>query len=146
MPEQASVEVKAEAVTPEAETVKPEAVEAPSAEALTPEGAVAPVEAQPVEAPQEAEAEEAKEEAEDKPDVSLSEMRRIIADFGNDIAIKILTDGGTYDDAMRMAYETAKEENARLKAELASGDSHGTPVKVVPAKDQSKSKLFNTGR
>jgi hypothetical protein len=115
---------------------------------LAAEGAPAPAEAaKPVEAPP-AEEQAPKQEAAPEPVMSREEFKRIVAEFGAEIAARVAIEGGDYNAAMRLAYEAQKATNETLRAQLAEVSKQGsaTPVKVVAAADPKKGKLFNTGK
>jgi len=153
---QESVEVMAEVNAPKADE-KQELIA--SVETMPteekPVEAVQAVEAAPVEAAQVEEKKEDKPVAEVKAEeekpvavLSQAEVCKIADEFGNDIAMKIVRDGGNYEAALKLAYDTMKDENKRLQKvaeEMTLGN--GTPVRVVAApKDGKKPGIFNTGK
>lgn len=86
----------------------PQAVETPTTEA-------APAAAVEVAEP------EAKTETEPAAlSLSRSDLERIAAEFGNDIAIQTALTGGTYSTALTVAYEAQKAELSAVRAELAA--------------------------
>lgn len=80
--------------------------------------------------------------------LSREEFIKIKTEFGDSIAAKIMCDGGDYNTALKMAYETAKAEAAAMKSKIdeLSATGNGQPVKMVEAAKKEKSKLFNTGK
>lgn len=128
------VEVVAEAVTPEAK-VEEKPVEAQAVETAPVETEQVAPEVKPV-------------EAQEKPVLSREEFARISKDFGNDIAAKVMCDGGDYAAAQAMFCESLKAENAELKTKLAElhPAGSGQPIPMVAATDPKKAKLFNTGK
>lgn len=141
------VEAVAQAETPKAEEVKPETQQAAPVEVPVVEAEKA-VEASPVEAAQPVKKEGAKQEADKQESVGREEFARIAKDFGNDIAAKVMCEGGDYIKAQSVFCDTLRAENAALKTELAEyrKQTAGTPVPVVAAIDPKKKKLFNTGK
>jgi hypothetical protein len=127
--EAVEVEAAAVEVVAQVETEQPECVEAltePEAQAV--EGEVA----------EQPEAEEMSQP------ISREEFTRIADEFGAEVAVKTVRDGGNYETALRMAYDAAKAEIETLKAavELKVQKSGG----AVPVTDKTKKKpLFNTG-
>lgn len=115
--------VAAEAVP---EVAKPEA----SAES-EPEGA----------AKQESAAPEAKQ-------LSREEFTKIADEFGAEVAVQTVRDGGDYGTALRMAYDAARKDNDALRARVAQLEATqkngGQAVPVIA--DKPKPKLFNTGK
>ena len=104
----------------------PEAVETPTTEA-------APAATVEVVVP------EAKTETEPAAlSLSVSDLKRISAEFGNDIAIQTALTGGTYSTALFVAYEAQKTELSAVRAELAalkaSGATAPAPSTATPAK------------
>lgn len=141
-----AVEAKPEEVKPEVNkmTVEGEAVESDEAKAKKVKPEEIKLEAQ---APVVPSGEEAKPEV---PAAVLSreEFIKIKTEFGDSIAAKIMCDGGDYNTALKMAYETAKAEAAAMKSKIdeLSATGKGQPVKMVEAAKKEKSKLFNTGK
>lgn len=113
---EAVVEEKAE--EPEA----PEADEKPESEEVEPE----------VEEAEEVEVEEPAEEPESE-GLSRAEFIAVADEFGNDVAVQIMRDGGTVEDAARIAYKAAQEEIELLKKN--SLKAGGSPAKVSEAKE-----------
>lgn len=70
--------------------------------------------------------------------LSVSDLKRISAEFGNDIAIQTALTGGTYSTALSVAYEAQKAELTAVRAELAalkaSGATAIAPSTASPAK------------
>ena len=143
-----SVEVEAEVVTPEAETVEEQ--EAPAVEAELTEDEAAPEVDAPVESEEDEPAEEAPpEDEDDEPAAELSreEFTRIADEFGAEIATQTVRDGGDYSTALRAYADGLKADNDSLRArveELEAAKVGGTPAKVASAK--TKKKLFNTNK
>lgn len=84
-----------------------------------------------------------------KPVVELSreEFLQIVKEFGADIAAQTVADGGGYVEALKLAAEKLKTENADLRAQVAQFNANkcGTPAPVSAPKTEKKS-LFNTGK
>jgi len=154
---------KLEAASAEAEPVEPEAAEETQeiSEPEAPESGEAEVtnetaEDESVSAESEAapEAEESAGEvvvpADEKPQLSHDEFCKIADEFGNDVAVQVMREGGDYQSALRIAYDQTKE--AKEKAESALSEtkgflSYGKPVPVTEApKDDRSKRLFNTGK
>ncbi|HUU94557.1 MAG TPA: hypothetical protein VM487_02370, partial [Phycisphaerae bacterium] len=128
-------------------TVAPETEETEENPETTETSSSAVAEAEPAAADATAETEE--QEATPAPALSREEFAKIADQFGADIAVKVMRDGGDYESAMKLAYDAAKEENAQLRTELteAKRQTNGKPVRVVAAPaDGKKTSLFNTGK
>jgi hypothetical protein len=139
-----SVEAAATVKTTEAaEVEKP--VEAQPAEAA----AEAAVDAPPPEGEkpgtEQAQAEPEKPEA--KP-LSREELTKIADEFGAEVAVQTVRDGGDYSTALRLAYDANKAEMATLRGRVteleAKTKSGGQAVPVTA--DKAKPQLFKTGK
>lgn len=142
------VEAVAQGETPKADEINPETKQAAPAE-VSVEEAPAAVDPPPVEAAQPAKVDgPADKPGDEQKPLARDEFARIAKDFGNDIAAKVMCDGGDYALAQAMFCDALKAENAALKSELAEHRKQlaGTPVPVVAAVDPKKNKLFNTER
>lgn len=86
-------------------------------------------------------------EPEPKPELSRDEFLRIVDEFGAEIAVQIVKDGGDYSAALKLAYskEKVRREAAEARAAELAATKAGTPAPVVAA-DHKKSSLFNTGK
>ena len=73
------------------------------------------VEAEPAEAVEAVEAVEVEAEEEEDTTFSASEFARMVTDFGSEVAAQVVTNGGKYADALQLAYEAEKAENAKLR-------------------------------
>jgi len=94
---------------------KPEAAEAPESEEVEPE-----VEASEVEPESEG--------------LSREQFVAVADEFGDDVAVQIMRDGGTVEDAARIAYKAAQKEIELLKKSgLKVG---GSPAKTTEAKEK----------
>lgn len=86
---------------------------------------------------------------EQKPaELSREEFTRIADRFGNDIAVRCMREGGTFETALAWHVEAIEKENAELKKQVSSfttAPSAGKAVPMVGAKAQP-AKLFNTGK
>lgn len=145
---QESVEVAATAVEePKAEELEnQETVEETPVEAKEDEAKEA-VEADAVEADEKSEVEEKVEEI--KPEMSRDEFLKIVEEFGNDIAIQIVRDGGDYQKAIKLAYDATMKKNMELSEKLKEMEMSktGTPIKVVDApKNDKPTSLFKIGK
>jgi hypothetical protein len=112
--------------TPEATEPEAEAADAPEAEA--PEQ-VEPESVDP----------EPEPETTDEPEAMSREQFVAVADeFGDDVAAQVMRDGGTVEDAARIAYQRTKDENEQLRkrvAELETARPSGTPAKASELKE-----------
>jgi hypothetical protein len=128
---------------------KVEAPEAATEQAQTPVEEK-PAEAAPVEKPAEAvEAAQTEGEAQEPApakELTREEFTKIADEFGAEIAVQTVRDGGDYSTALRLHADALKSENNALRAELAAAkeSSTGQPAKVVEAKKPVR--LFNTGK
>jgi len=80
-------------------------------------------------------------------ELSRDEFIEIAEQFGDEIAVKVLKDGGDFDDAMLAYCDMLKTENKELKekmSELGISESGGQAHKVVAEKGSAR--LFNTGK
>ena len=86
---------------------------------------------------EEVEPEVEESEADEKPEsegLSREEFVAVADEFGNDVAVQIMRDGGTVEDAARIAYKAAQEEIEMLKKSgLKVG---GSPAKTTEAKEK----------
>lgn len=124
-PQAVKLEGEAKPVETPAAEAKPEAVPVPAVEAAQPEG-------------------EAKPEA-PKPELTREEFTRIADEFGADVAVQTVRDGGEYSHALRLSYDALKQEVASLREQVAH-HAGAQPAKVIAAADPKKGKLFNTGK
>lgn len=76
--------------------------------------------------------------------LSREEFTRIADEFGAEIAVQTVRDGGDYQTALKSAHDALKAEVTELRKAAQLGN--GTPAKVVEATDPKKYKLFNTGK
>ena len=131
-----------EPVEVEAKVEKTEAVASELTETQSPVEAAKPEGATPVEAPVEALAQEPAEG-----DLSREEFTKIADEFGAEIAVKTVRDGGDYSTALKAFADGLKGENekqaARIK-ELEAELSKETPVTVTEAK--TKKSVFKSGK
>jgi hypothetical protein len=133
------------------EREEPEAELAETPEPETPEDEPAELAAEPEapEAPAPAEGEALAEgvEEEPKPELSREEFTRIADEFGSDIAVQTVRDGGNYETALKLAYEAEKGARAAAEQELAEfrASAVGAPAPVSDASKEKQS-LFNTGK
>jgi len=149
MSEEQTVEVAAQVEAPAAvevteteqkqEVVPP--VEAP-AEVADPAAVDAPAqEGEPV-------TEQAQPPAPEAAPLSREEFTKIADEFGAEIAVQTVRDGGNYATALRLAYDASKAEVVTLRGCVAALEakpkSGGQAVPVTVAKPQAK--LFNTGK
>ena len=98
------------------------------------------VETPPVEAVAEPEAVE--------PEVfSATEFARIVDDFGADIAAQVVKLKGSYETALKLAYDSAQAENAMLRERVTElgKSANGQPVKVTEH-PTTKTTLFKTNK
>lgn len=140
-----SVEVAAKVEKTEAaEVQKP--VEAQPAEAAAPAAVEAPPPEGEKPATEQAQAEPEKPGAHQP--LHRDEVTKIADEFGAEIAVKIVRDGGDYAAALRLAYEASKIEASTLRERVAELEkqfkSGGQAVPVTVAKP--KAQLFNTGK
>jgi hypothetical protein len=80
-------------------------------------------------------------------ELSRDEFIEIAEQFGDEIAVKVLKDGGDFDDAMLAYCDMLKTENEGLKkkmSELEISESGGQAHKVVAEKGSAR--LFKTGK
>jgi hypothetical protein len=145
--DQQPVEVAAQVETPEA------------VESEKKQDEVQPVEETPAEATEQAveaetpEGEPATEQAqapapEAKP-LSREEFTKIADEFGADIAVQTVRDGGDYSTALRLAFDASKAEAVTLRgrvAELEAKTKSGGQAVPVTAAEKKTPKLFNTGK
>jgi hypothetical protein len=96
---------------------KPEADEKPESEEIEPE------------------VEESEEEPEPESEgLSREEFVAVADEFGNEVAVQIMRDGGTVEDAARIAYKAVQEElEALKKSGLKAG---GSPAKTTETKEK----------
>ena len=86
-------------------------------------------------AEKEAEEKSKKEKEPESEGLSRDEFVAVADEFGNDVAVQIMRDGGTVEDAARIAYKAAQEEIALLKKSgLKVG---GSPAKTTEAKEKT---------
>ena len=145
------VEVEAPVEAPEAELS--EEVQAVEATEVVEEEVkdAEEVEAETVETEEVAEelAEEAEAEQESHEPAALSrdEFTRIADEFGSDIAVKTVKDGGDYNSALRAFADGLKAENETLRSRVAEleASGKGTPATVASEK-KAPARIFNTGR
>jgi len=141
MRDKGSVEVVAAEVA-EVEEVVSEAVEleAPVEEVVA-EAAVEEVVEQAVEAET---APEGEPEQEIKPEMSRADFIAIVDEFGTEVAVQNVRDGGDYASALRLAYSNEKQarEAAEAKAAELAASKGGTPVPVVAAPEKKNTGLF----
>jgi len=106
-----------------------EAVQAEEVVEAAPEGEA--VEAAPVEAaPAEALTEEPVPEPQPDP---RDEFKRMVTDFGAELAAEVFADGGTYADAKEKHFARLAEENKRLKHQVATlASAGGDPAAFAP--------------
>jgi len=128
--ETAAVEVEAVVEAPaavETPAVETEAVETPVPEVATEQAQEAAPEAQPL---------------------SREEFTKIADEFGADVAVQTVRDGGDYSTALRLAFDASKAEVKTLRGRVAELEaktkSGGQAVPVTDAKP--KSGLFKTGK
>lgn len=144
MSEKESVEVVAEAA--EVAEAKAEEVVTETSELVKPvEDAVAEAEASIVEPAVEAEVAPEGELTQEAEPLSREEFTRIADEFGAEIAVQTVRDGGNYQSALKAAHDAQKVEIEKLKKALAVS-GNGTPVAVVEVPKKEKGKLFNTGK
>lgn len=127
----------APAVKPEKPADKPAAAEAAASKPAVPP---APPSAES------AAAASAEVKKDDKPQMSREEFVRIADEFGNDIAVQTVKDGGDYHAALAAYAKQQKDENAKLRARVAELESAGagTPAKVTAVPAKEKASLFNS--
>jgi hypothetical protein len=82
----------------------------------------------------------------DEKGLSRDEVTKIADEFGADIAVQTVRDGGDYGSALRLAYDSAKSEIKALRERVAEliAKTTGQPVPVAVAKE--KGGLFKTGK
>ena len=132
----------------EVEVTEPEATETPKAEDEKLESEVAESTPEVEETEEKPEAEEKPESEEIEPEVEESEEEpepeseglsrdefvAVADEFGSDVAVQIMRDGGTVEDAARIAYKAAQEEIELLKkSALKVG---GSPAKTTETKEK----------
>ncbi len=113
-----------------------QAQETPAPEAEAPE-AEDPVEAAEPESEQ-PEEEQAQESETETKGMSREQFVAVADEFGDDVAAQVMRDGGTVEDAMRIAYQNAQKEIEQLRkknAELSEKKTGGAPAKVTEAKE-----------
>lgn len=151
-----SVEVAAQVDATEAQEELSEGVEDVVAEEVVDVAADAEVsdEAEPVEADEAVDAgdvvESAEEESVDAETARLGvigrdELAQIADEFGADIAIRMVKEGGDYATALRAAYDALLVEVKQLREASAESLSVGMPVAARHAEAEKKS-LFQTGK
>ncbi|MCP4493411.1 MAG: hypothetical protein GY820_39805 [Gammaproteobacteria bacterium] len=90
---------------------------------------------------------EAEKSDSDTPELSREEFTRVFDAFGSDIAAQVMTDGGSFESALQLAYEGTMSENAELRERIAQLEKPGTgkavPVAAAPEKEKSKSVFRN---
>lgn len=135
------------------------AVDTPESEAKEVTTEAAPVEGAPAEAESvedAAPAVEAEVTQEDAPaveaeaipsELSRAEFTRIADEFGAEVAVQTVRDGGDYATALSIAYAAAKQHNSELEARCAelSANGSGKPAPVVEHTKTTTS-LFKTGK
>ena len=135
-PEKQEEKMEDEKVAEVAEEVTVETEGAPEVKVTV---EVTPVEAEVAETPKEDE-----EVVEMSQPISRDEFTRIADEFGAEVAVKTVRDGGNYESALRMAYDAAKAEIETLKSAVEMKAQK--PGGAVPVTDKTKKKsLFNTG-
>tara|TARA_R110000822_G_scaffold173914_1_gene313489 strand:+ start:4596 stop:5741 length:1146 start_codon:yes stop_codon:yes gene_type:complete len=73
--------------------------------------------------------------------LSVDDFKKIVEEFGSDIAAQTVLSGGTYIDALKASHEALKADNAALReGSAASEETGGTPAKVIAA--STKKPLF----
>jgi hypothetical protein len=80
-----------------------------------------------------AETEEGEASTEEQPDeLSREEFTRIADEFGSDIAVQTVKDGGDYSTALKAAHDGLKTENEGLRKEIAElrNGKNGKPAAV----------------
>jgi len=77
--------------------------------------------------------------------LSRDEFARIADEFGAEIAVQTVKDGGDYQTALKAAYDALKTECEHLRSQVAS-EQCGSPTPVEDAGKPEKAKLFNTGK
>ena len=97
------------------------------------------------EATEEAAEPETTEEAEPLEAMSRKEFKQIKDEFGADIAADTFATGGSYQTALKAAYDKTKAENEAFKASDSELSNGGEPGAVVSVKNENKS-LFHTGK
>jgi hypothetical protein len=145
---QATVDIVAQAEKPKAEvtslTDKPVEVKPVEAAPVVPAVETKPTEGKPAEAaaPVVLAADTAM-----KPESRDEELKRIATEFGPEILAKIVSEGGNYDAALKLAYSQKKEKCAALEGQVAelTATKTGKPAEVTAVKESKKS-LFNTGK
>ena len=129
-----------QAVEVEAVVEAPVAVETPAVEAEAVETPVPEVATE--------QAEQVQEAAPEAQPLSREEFTKIADEFGADVAVQTVRDGGDYSTALRLAFDASKAEVKTLRGRVAELEartkSGGQPVPVTDAKP--KSGLFRTGK
>lgn len=85
--------------------------------------------------------------AEEPEQLSRDEFTRIADEFGSDIAVQTVKDGGDYNTALAAYAAGLKADNESLREEIAQlkSSASGRPAKVTGSKRESKS-LFKTSK
>lgn len=74
--------------------------------------------------------------------LSRDEFKKIVDEFGAEIAAQTVLNGGSYTDALSASHAALKAENEELRVKVAEFEKNkgAVPAKVVPAKQ--KASLF----
>jgi hypothetical protein len=89
------------------------------------------------------------DKVEEAKELSRAEFAKIADEFGDEVASKVMRDGGDYHTAMKLAYDVVKIERDELAEKLSASTSQavGTALKSVDApKNGKKESLFKTGK
>ena len=79
-------------------------------------------------------------------DEQREQFKRMKEDFGAEIASEVFESGGTYADALRVAYDRVSEENKSLKEQIESSKPEGGKPAGFSAASEPPKSLFKTGK
>ena len=83
------------------------------------------------------------DDSEDDPEPESMSREQFVAvadEFGDDVASQVMRDGGTAEDAARIAYKQQKDENEKLRNRVAELESSGVGGKPAPVKELNEKK------